>query len=64
LSGQHAFLRKIRVLRNGVTKRRCQRSGCNEYAYVKIGINLKVILCADCRTSEWVNESVKETPRV
>ena len=49
------------LLRNGVTRRRCQRSGCDEYAYLKIGINPKIILCADCRTSEWNNESVKET---
>ena len=49
------------MLRNGVTRRRCQRPGCDEYSYVKVGVNFKVILCADCRTSEWNNESVKET---
>jgi len=49
------------LLHNGVTRRRCQRPGCNEFAYVKLGMNFKIILCADCRTSEWNNESVKET---
>ena len=49
------------LLNNGVTRRKCQRPGCNEFAYIKLGMNFKIILCADCRTSEWNNESVKET---
>jgi hypothetical protein len=48
------------VLVNGAFKRKCQRSGCIEYAYVKIGMNFKVILCKECRESDWNNEPVAQ----
>jgi hypothetical protein len=43
-------------LRNGVYTRTCQRSRCNERVYLKIGIKYKIILCPDCRLTEWSNE--------
>jgi hypothetical protein len=45
------------MLRNGAYKRKCQRSGCDEIVYLKAGIRYPIILCQDCRTSEWANDN-------
>ena len=47
------------LMSNNVWRRRCQRSGCNEYVYLKIGTRVPEILCKDCRDSEWVNVNTK-----
>jgi len=49
------------MLPNGAYRRRCQRSGCNEYVYLKIGTGFGLILCKDCRTTEWANDNTKQT---
>ena len=45
------------MLPNGAYRRRCQRPGCNEYAYLKVGVPYKIILCPDCRQSEWTDDN-------
>ena len=44
---------------SSVYRRRCQRSGCNEFVYLKIGTGFPIILCKDCRYSEWANVNAK-----
>ena len=44
---------------NGVYRSRCQRSGCNNYVYLKSGIKFKIILCEDCRLSRWADDNIK-----
>lgn len=41
------------------TKRRCQRAGCKEYTWIPSGIKFKMILCKDCRDSDWSNDNVR-----
>ena len=43
-------------LYNGAYVRTCQRSGCINRVYLKVGINYKIILCPDCRLTEWSND--------